>query len=117
MEIAVSFGVGEEEVERKLKNLICHFSREIKKDRDSIKSGAGSDAAYKSKWFAWFTTHFAFNYYYGCCDDKQILGIHFMTECHFLCGRCEFLTEPTGFVSGCGSILHTVASSSSVRLV
>jgi hypothetical protein len=29
VEIAVSFGVGEGEVERKLKNLICHFSREI----------------------------------------------------------------------------------------
>ncbi|GFG39776.1 hypothetical protein Cfor_04916 [Coptotermes formosanus] len=27
MEIAVSFGVGEEEIERKLKNLICHFSK------------------------------------------------------------------------------------------
>jgi hypothetical protein len=26
MRIAVSFGVGEEEVDRKLKNLICHFS-------------------------------------------------------------------------------------------
>jgi hypothetical protein len=38
MEIAVSFGVGEEEVERKLKNLICHFSREIKKERDSKSS-------------------------------------------------------------------------------
>jgi hypothetical protein len=44
MEIAVSFGVGEEEVERKLKNLICHFSGEIKKE--STKFGAGSDALY-----------------------------------------------------------------------
>jgi hypothetical protein len=43
MEIAVSFGVGEEEVERKLKNSICHFSREIRKERDSTKSGAGRD--------------------------------------------------------------------------
>jgi hypothetical protein len=68
MESAVSFGVGEEKVERKLKNLICHF---------------------------------AFSYYYGCCGNKQILvGIHFATECHFLCGHCELSAEPTGFVSG-----------------
>jgi hypothetical protein len=53
MQIAVSFGVGEEEVERKLKNLICHFSRETKKERDSTKRGAGSDAVYKSKWFCY----------------------------------------------------------------
>ena len=44
---------------------------------------------------------FAFNHYYGCCGNKQILvGIHFATECHFLCGRCGFSTKPTGFVSG-----------------
>ncbi|XP_069673312.1 uncharacterized protein [Periplaneta americana] len=53
MEIANSLGVGKEEVERKLKNLICHFSREIKKERDSTKSGAGSEAVYKSKWFCY----------------------------------------------------------------
>ena len=32
VEIAVSFGVAKEEVERKIKNLICHFSRQIKKN-------------------------------------------------------------------------------------
>ena len=32
VEIAVSFGVAREEVERKIKNLICHFSRQIKKN-------------------------------------------------------------------------------------
>ena len=39
--------------------------------------------------------------FYGYCGNKQILvGIHFATECHFLCGRCEFSTKPAGFVSG-----------------
>ena len=37
VEIAVSFGVAKEEVERKIKNLICHFSREVKKKRDIRK--------------------------------------------------------------------------------
>jgi hypothetical protein len=70
MEIVVSFGVGEEEADRKLKNLICHF---------------------------------AFNYYYGWCGNRQILvGIHFANECHFLYGRCTRKSpmKPTGFVSG-----------------
>lgn len=46
LEIAVSFGVWR--VERKFKNLVCHFLHEIKK-RDGIKSGAGRDIVYKSK--------------------------------------------------------------------
>lgn len=53
LEIAVSFGVDKEEVERKIKNLVCHFLREIKKERESSKSGAGSDDVYKSKWFCY----------------------------------------------------------------
>jgi hypothetical protein len=36
MGIAVSFGVREEEVERKRKNLICYFSREIKTSKSSL---------------------------------------------------------------------------------
>jgi hypothetical protein len=32
MEIAVSFGVREEEIDRKLKNLICHFSRLLQQE-------------------------------------------------------------------------------------
>jgi hypothetical protein len=36
MGIAVSFGVREEEVERKLKNLVCHFSRRIKISKSSL---------------------------------------------------------------------------------
>lgn len=51
MEIAVSFEVEKEEVERKIKNLAWHFLREIKKRRNSIKSGTGRDDVYKSKWF------------------------------------------------------------------
>jgi len=51
LEISVSFGVTKEEVERKLKNLVSHFSREIKKEKSSAKSGAGGDV-YKSRWFA-----------------------------------------------------------------
>jgi len=53
LEIAVSFGVEKEEIERKIKNLVCHLSRELKKERDSKKSGAGSDQVYKSKWFCY----------------------------------------------------------------
>lgn len=59
-EIAASFGVEKEEIERKLKNLISHFSREIKKEKDSIKSyksGSGSKV-YKSKWFAYQSMKF-----------------------------------------------------------
>ncbi|KAJ8929167.1 hypothetical protein NQ314_018170 [Rhamnusium bicolor] len=57
VEIAVSFGGGKEEVERKLKNLICQFSREVKKERDSVKSGTGEEV-YKSKWFAYQSMEF-----------------------------------------------------------
>lgn len=57
-EIAVGFGVKKEEIERKLKNLICHLSREIKKEKDSVKSGSGPDEAYKSKWFAYQSMEF-----------------------------------------------------------
>ncbi|KAL4149796.1 hypothetical protein QTP88_003660 [Uroleucon formosanum] len=53
IEIAVSFGVEKDEIERKLKNLLCHLSREMKKEKDSIKSGGGTEEVYKSKWFAY----------------------------------------------------------------
>jgi len=53
IEIAVSFGVEKDEIERKLKNLLCHLSREIKKEKDSVKSGGGTEEVYKSKWFAY----------------------------------------------------------------
>jgi hypothetical protein len=32
--------------------------------------------------------------------EQILVGIHFATECHFLCGCCEFSKERTGFVSG-----------------
>ena len=47
----VSFGVEKDEIVRKIKNLVCHFSRELKKERVGTKFGAGSDDVYKSKWF------------------------------------------------------------------
>jgi hypothetical protein len=37
---------------------------------------------------------------YAVCNKQILVGIHFVTECHFLCGRCEFSMQPTGFVSG-----------------
>ena len=53
LEIAFSFGVEKGEIERKIKNLVCHFSRELKREREVSKSGAGSDDVYKSKWFCY----------------------------------------------------------------
>lgn len=53
MEIAVSFGVEKEEIDRKIKNLMCHLSRELKKERDGKKCGARTGQAYKSKWFCY----------------------------------------------------------------
>lgn len=53
IEIAVSFGIEKDEIERKLKNLLCHLSREMKKEKDSVKSGGGTEEVYKSKWFAY----------------------------------------------------------------
>lgn len=50
-EIADTFGVDKQVVEKKIKNLVCHFLREIKRERDSSKSGAGNSDVYKSKWF------------------------------------------------------------------
>ncbi|KAG8332140.1 uncharacterized protein LOC124372360 [Homalodisca vitripennis] len=52
-EIADVFGVDKAVVEKKIKNLVCHFLREIKKERDSSKSGAGNSDVYKSKWFCY----------------------------------------------------------------
>ncbi|KAF5299150.1 hypothetical protein FQA39_LY02323 [Lamprigera yunnana] len=50
-EIADTFGVDKQVVEKKIKNVVCHFLREIKRERDSSKSGAGNSDVYKSKWF------------------------------------------------------------------
>lgn len=58
LEIAANFGVDKEEIERKIKNLLCHFSRELKKERESIKSGSGSNDVYKSKWFCYNSLSF-----------------------------------------------------------
>ncbi|KAK4887692.1 hypothetical protein RN001_003963 [Aquatica leii] len=52
LEIAVSFGVSKEEVDKKIRYLLSHFAREVKKENDTNKSGNGSDERYKSKWFA-----------------------------------------------------------------
>lgn len=50
-EITDTFGVDKQVVEKKIKNLVCHFLREIKRERESSKSGAGNFDVYKSKWF------------------------------------------------------------------
>ncbi|KAF5296632.1 hypothetical protein FQA39_LY12460 [Lamprigera yunnana] len=47
-EIADTFGVDKQVVEKKTKNVVCHFLREIKRERDSSKSGAGNSDVYKS---------------------------------------------------------------------
>lgn len=53
VEIAVSFGLVKDEVERKIKNLVSHFTREVKKEKESAKSGVGTEEVYRSKWFAY----------------------------------------------------------------
>lgn len=57
-EIAVFLGTTKDEVERKLKNLLSHFAREIKKEKEAVKSGSGSEEVYKSKWFAYQSMEF-----------------------------------------------------------
>lgn len=53
MEIAEYFKVPKEEIERKLKNLLSHFKRELKKEKTTSGTGSGTDNAYKSRWFAY----------------------------------------------------------------
>ncbi|XP_072392420.1 uncharacterized protein [Diabrotica undecimpunctata] len=53
LEISVSFGVEKEEIEKKIRYLLSHFAREVKKEKDSEKSGNGTEETYKSKWFAY----------------------------------------------------------------
>jgi len=45
------------EVDRKLKNLICHFWREVKKVKQQ-RSGDGADDDYYSKWFTFKSFEF-----------------------------------------------------------
>jgi hypothetical protein len=52
LEIANSFEITKEEVEKKIKNLQTTFSKENKKVKDSLRSGAGRDEIYVSKWYA-----------------------------------------------------------------
>jgi hypothetical protein len=53
MEIAISFGIEKLEVEKKIKNLQSQFAREKKKEKESRKTGSGTDEAYTSRWFAY----------------------------------------------------------------
>jgi predicted transcriptional regulator len=53
IQIALLLGTEKVEVERKIKNLLSHFSREVKREKQSVKSGGGRDSVYKSKWFAY----------------------------------------------------------------
>nr|CAH7735082.1 unnamed protein product [Callosobruchus chinensis] len=39
--------VGKEEIEEKVRYLISHFAREVKKEQDSKKSGSGTEECYK----------------------------------------------------------------------
>ncbi|CAH1109804.1 unnamed protein product [Psylliodes chrysocephalus] len=53
MEIAVSFGIQKQDVERKIKNLQSHFAREMKKEAETRRTGSGADEPYVSKWFTY----------------------------------------------------------------
>ena len=82
----VSFGVAKEEVERKIKNLTCHFSREVKKKKYSVKSGTGNEELYNSvssrqeilSWssfldLSWFSSQENGNVLIICWLDSRIL--------------------------------------------
>ncbi|CAI6352804.1 unnamed protein product [Macrosiphum euphorbiae] len=60
-EIANSLNVEKDEVERKIKNLTSHFSRESKRVREekiaNTKSGSGA-STYEGKWFAFKSMEF-----------------------------------------------------------
>lgn len=53
IEIAVSFGIEKQDVEKKIKNLQSQFARERKREKQSRTTGTGADEAYNSKWFAY----------------------------------------------------------------
>lgn len=53
VEIADNFKTDKAEVEKKIKSLLTIFAREVKKVKDSQKSGAGSDEIYVSKWYCY----------------------------------------------------------------
>lgn len=57
LEISKHMDTSKEEVDRKLKNLICHFWREVKKVKQH-RSGDGADNVYCSKWFAFKSFEF-----------------------------------------------------------
>lgn len=50
-EIAENIQMERDEVEKKMKNLVTQFRRELKKSQEK-KSGDGTEDAYKSQWFA-----------------------------------------------------------------
>nr|CAH7735362.1 unnamed protein product [Callosobruchus chinensis] len=49
IEIAVSFGVEKQEIERKITYLQSHFVRERKKETESNKTGNGADEPHQSQ--------------------------------------------------------------------
>lgn len=53
LEISVSFGTEKDEIEKKIRYLLSHFAREIKKEKESAKSGSSTSEIYQSKWFAY----------------------------------------------------------------
>lgn len=56
LEISESFGTSKEEIEKKIRYLLSHFSRELKKE--TKKSGSDTDEYYRSKWFAYQSMQF-----------------------------------------------------------
>lgn len=58
LEISMLFETDKEEIERKLKNLLSHFARENKKEKEIRTTKNGSSICYKSKWFAYDSMQF-----------------------------------------------------------
>lgn len=57
-EIAVAFEVDKTEIEKKIRGLLTVFAREVKKEKDSRRSGAGANEVYNSKWYCYTTLSF-----------------------------------------------------------
>jgi len=49
LEISVSFGTDKDEIEKKIRYLLSHFAREIKKEKESAKSGTAASKTYQIK--------------------------------------------------------------------
>jgi hypothetical protein len=52
LKISVSFRTDKGKIEKKIRYLLSHFAREIKKEKESAKKGTSTSETYQSKWFA-----------------------------------------------------------------